>query len=186
MTTTERQSFVKCPFWAAVSMKCSISNGGLFIPLDNHREIFCATPHFRECRQFSLYSENQNYSPEKVRKSVVNRRKYLRFASSHQITRMKVFNSGQPVSYNSTKINTLDVSKGGMRIATDRPVGHETVIQFYFDNSFPHALQKVCGQVAWCNKKADEFGYQAGVCFTTDQMIEEMGRFLDQQHKHLL
>lgn len=166
-------------------MKCSISNGGLFIPLDNHREIFCTSPHFRECQQYTLVSENQKTSSKIVRKTEVNRRKYLRFTTFHQITLLKILKSGNPISRLPHELNTLDVSKGGMRITTDRPIKDTTMIQFSFDDSFPETLRDMTGQVAWCNKQVDARGYQAGIFFTKAALMEEMGRFLEQKRGRL-
>lgn len=66
-------------------------------------------------------------------------------------------------------------------MTTDKPLTHETVIQFSFDDSFPEMLHEVTGQVEWCNKQVDEPGYQAGVSFRGAHIIEAMGRYLEQR-----
>jgi len=165
-------------------MKCSICNGGLFIPLDDHIKKFCESPHFQACKQYADHSENQISLAENVRKSGENRRKFLRIETSHAITLIKIFGSDKqepPFSYNAS---TLDVSKGGMRVATDKPLLYDSVIQFSFDDSFPQSLHGLTGQVKWCNKQLDEPGYQAGVSFQADHVIEAMVHQLGQQHKH--
>ncbi|MCP4338966.1 MAG: PilZ domain-containing protein [Desulfobulbaceae bacterium] len=183
MAATDRKHHSKCPFWSATSMKCSLCNGGIFIPLDDHMESFCNTSHYSACVQYRLHSENQTSLQEKVRKSEENRRKYMRVESSHEITLVKIFESDKPKSYISTSANTIDVSKGGMRLATEKALLHDMLVQFSFDESFPHILHEVTGQVEWCNKQVDEPGYQVGVSFQGDHIIEAMGRHLGQQYE---
>jgi hypothetical protein len=180
VTEIRRKLQEKCPFWVATSMKCSLCNGGLFIPLDDHAETFCYTPLFRACRQYALYSENQILLAEKVRKSEENRRKYLRIETSHQITLVKIFESGKCLSHFSSKAKAIDISKGGMRMVTDTPLADNAMVQFFFDDTFPRILNEISGQVEWCNKQIDEPGYQAGLSFKEAHIIEAMGSFLEQ------
>jgi hypothetical protein len=162
-------------------MKCSACNGGLFIPLDDHIDAFCCTSHFPVCSQYTLYSENQILLLKNVRKSEENRRKHRRIETSQPITLLKIFESGRLASHFLSGARTIDVSRGGMRMTTDKPLTHETVIQFSFDDSFPEMLHEVTGQVEWCNKQVDEPGYQAGVSFRGAHIIEAMGRYLEQR-----
>lgn len=184
MTVKNRTGHVKCPFWTASSMKCSICNDGLFIPLDDHVKIFCESPHFTACKQYTHHSENQISLLENVRKSEENRRKYLRIQTSHAITLVKISGSDKQEPPFSSSANTIDVSKGGMRVATDKPLLYDSVIQFSFDDSLPQSLHGLTGQVKWCHKQLDEPGYQAGVSFQADHIIEAMVRHLGQQHNH--
>lgn len=117
----------------------------------------------------------------KVRKSEENRRKYLRIVTSHQITLVKIFESGKRLSHFSSRAKAIDMSKGGMRMATDDPLADNAMIQFSFDDTFPQILNEVTGQVEWCNKQIDKPGYQAGLSFKETHIIEAMGSYLEQQ-----
>ncbi len=183
MTAINCKNHEKCPFWSAASTKCSLCNGGLFIPLDDHMEAFCKTFRFSACVQYTLHSENQIYLQEKVRISEENRRKYLRIETAHEITLVKILKSGKLVSDFSSDAKTIDVSKGGMRMFTQNPLAYDTLVHFTFDNSFPQALHEVTGQVQWCNKQLNETGYQAGISFQGDHIVEAMGRYLGQKNK---
>lgn len=184
MTATDPKRQTKCPFWSAGSMKCCIANNGLCIPLDDHAEAFCKTSHFSACMQYTLFSENQICLLEKVRKSEENRRKYMRIETSCEITLVKFLKSKQLKSQFSYRAKTIDVSKGGMRMEMDNPLVHDTLVQCSFDDSFPQALHEVTGQVEWCNKQVDGPGYQAGLSFQGDHIVEAMERYLGQQHQH--
>jgi hypothetical protein len=183
MTATDRKHQAECPFWLAASMKCGICNGGICIPLDDHAEAFCKTPHFLACMQYTLHSENHICLLEKVRNSEENRRKYLRIETSQDITLVKIFESGKIVSHFSSAAKTIDMSKGGVRMATKKPLAHDTMVHFSFDDPFPQALHQITGQVEWCNKQVDKPGYQAGVSFQGDHIVEAMGRYLGQQQR---
>ena len=189
MASKDPKHQIKCPFWSMASKKCSIGRNGLFIPLDDHVEAFCKTTHFVACNQYTLYSENQICLLENVRKSVENRRKYMRIERSHDVTLVKNFKPRQlesQFSYEaqfSYKARTIDVSSGGMRMAINNPLLHDTTVHCSFDNSFPPGLHEVTVRVEWCNKQIDEPGYQAGLSFKEDDIVEAMGRYLDQQNQ---
>lgn len=163
-------------------MKCTLGKSGIFIPLDDHVEAFCITPQFSACAHYSLFSENQI---KNVRKSEENRRKFMRIETTHKITLLKILEPDKPESPFLASANTLDLSKGGMRVATEKALLHDMLIQFSFGESFPQILHDVTGQVEWCNKQIDEPGYQVGVSFKEDNVIEVMGRLLEQQQQHI-
>jgi len=180
VTAIKRKRVAICPFWSTVSMKCSISNGGLFIPLDDHAETYCYSLHFGSCNQYTFHSENQILLQGRVRKTEENRRKYLRFETSYCITMVKIFGFGERLSHFLPEAKTIDMSKGGMRMVIDTPLADNAMIQFSFDESFPQILNDITGQVEWCNKQIDAPGYQAGISFKEAHIIEAMGSYLEQ------
>ncbi len=182
MTAINCKHQVKCPFWSAASAQCNVCKSGIFIPLDDHIEAFCTTFHYTACVQYTLHSENQINLQEKVRNSEENRRKYLRIDTSHKITLVKILKYGKLISNFSSDAQTLDMSKGGIRLLTKNPLVYDTLVQFSFDTSFPQALREITGQVQWCKKELDETGYQAGLSFQGDHVVEAMGNYLGQKH----
>lgn len=181
MTAQIRKHHKKCPYWSSTSMQCRLCKEGLYIPLDDYVDVFCKTQRFSACMKYNLHFENQFFLLEKVRKYEENRRKHLRTVTSNEITLVKVFKSGELVSQFTSSAKTIDVSKSGMRMATDKPLIYETTVQFFFTNSFPQALHEITGQVEWCNKQIDEPGYQAGISFQENHIIEAMGSYLRKQ-----
>ncbi len=182
MSSQNPKCHIKCPFWSAESRKCTVGNSGLFIPLDDHVEAFCKTLHFTACTQYALHSENQICLLEKVRKTEANRRKYMRIPTTHDITLVKIFKSKQLESQFSYTAKTIDVSQSGLRVTINNPLIQATTVYCSFDDSFPQALHEVTGRVEWCNKQVDEPGYQAGLSFKGDCVVEAMEDFLGQQH----
>ena len=158
-------------------MKCRVSKGGLFIPLDDHIETYCKTIDYPNCIQHTLHSQNRLKIVERANQNK-NRRKFSRVDACYKITLVRLINTGAVVSHHSAFAETLDLSSGGMRLATNTPLKNDSVLKFSFGNDFPESVQEGIGQVAWCNKEIDNPGYQAGISFQNEQTIEAMDFFL--------
>ena len=167
-----------CPFWSVKSLKCRLCNDGLFIPLDNHIDIYCITGDYPQCLQYSLYMNSPEGKRQQDESQFENRRRHRRIATRHNVTLVKLLHSGEIIPHHSTVAETLDISVGGMRVSMERPLLNNTVVQFSFDDSFPESLQTGIGKILWCNKHIDDNAYQAGLSFQGPHMIEAMGLFL--------
>lgn len=185
MATRDLPHIENCPFWSMLSMKCRICKGGLFIPLDNHIEAYCKTPDFPKCLQYSLHPENHLEIIAKESRKESNRRNFFRIAACHKITLVKLIHSGTVVSHFSTFAKTLDLSSGGMRLTTAKPLTNDSVVQFSFGESFPQDLHEGTGLVAWCSKEIDDPGYQAGISFQEDHLKEAMRLYLGRHHREM-
>ena len=173
-----------CPFWSTQAMKCQLCLEGLFIPLNDHIEVYCKTLHYRQCLQFSQHSASHPQPAERR-----NRRKYERVAASHRVTLVVLLQSGELASHlppahvsaayeSAACCRTLDLGKGGMRLTAEQPLVQATVIRFSFADSFPKSVQTGQGQIAWCNKQQNQPEYQAGIAFKDDRLIDTMGLYL--------
>lgn len=167
-----------CPFWSEISLKCRVCKGGLFIPLDNHIELYCKTPDYPLCLQYDVHKEKHFKIIDKKAVFPDNRRKFIRLEVHLQITLIKHALSEKVGTHSSTVVKTIDLSSGGMRLTTNNPLISKSVVQFSFGNAFPKSLQNFSGKVAWCNKEIDDPGYQAGISFNDEQVIEAMGQHL--------
>ncbi len=166
-------------------MKCRICKGGLFIPLDEHIEIYCKSPDYPQCMQYALHTENRLEISGNLKQSNRNRRKFVRVDVSYKITLVRLINSGSVVSHFSSLAQTLDLSSGGMRLTTNNPLLNNSVIQFSFNDSFPEDLQEGTGLIAWCNKEVDEPGYQAGISFQDEQTVQAMELYLGRHFRDM-
>ncbi len=168
-----------CPFWSETKKECRLCQGGLFIPLDDHIEAYCITTAYPQCLQYSFYQEQQPAASEFQLEQERNRRRFPRVEASYKITLVRMVTSGTVASHLSTFAETLDLSCGGMRLATSKPLSDEALVTFSFDPTFPLELQESSGQVMWCNKEIDHPGYQAGIAFQDEQAREAMANYLD-------
>lgn len=110
-----------------------------------------------------------------------NRRQFHRIEAVYKITLVRSVQTGEMLSHLSTEAKTLDLSMGGMRICSQTPVRDNSIMHFSFDDSFPEVLQDGVGEVMWCNKQIDEPGYQAGIMFHDEMVVEAMGHYLGTQ-----
>ena len=173
-----------CPYWSPISLKCSICTDGLFIPMDDHIEVYCKTEEYPMCLQYNLSHDSINPStahsgplPSK------NRRHYERVESTHRITLVRLSSSGKTASHFSTMANTIDLSMGGLRLRTHEPLINDTVVRFSFDDSVPDLLQSGTATIKWCYRMIDTAEYQAGLAFRSNQTMEAMGMYLG-VHSH--
>jgi hypothetical protein len=185
MATKDTTPIVNCPFWSALSMKCQICKGGLFIPLDDHVEAYCKTPYYSRCLQYGLYPGNHLEISDRVKQSNKNRRKFARIEACYQITLVRLVHSDTIISHFSTFAKTLDLSSGGIRLTTNKPLSNDSLLYFSLSDSFPKNLQEGVGQVAWCNKEIDTPSYQAGISFHDNQTMEAMDLYLGLHHRDI-
>jgi len=174
-----------CPFWSVDSKKCRVCKDGLFIPLEDHIAAYCTSQDHHDCLQYSLHAPKSIKSDYNSEDNIQNRRQSLRIKITNQIELLKLIKSGEIVQQISEKAKTLDISKIGMRLHTDIPLISDTVIQFSFNDKFPQALRTGAGLVEWCNKQIDAPGYQAGISFQSDRLIEAMDTFLEPHLRHI-
>lgn len=163
-----------CPFWSVNSKKCRVCDDGLFIPLEKHIAAYCTSKDHPHCLQYSLHAPKDQGAASQS----ANRRQTLRIKLSNQIQLLKLITSGQVIRQLTGKAETLDVSHIGMRLQTDIPLVHDSVVQFAFNDKFPSTLKKGVGVVEWCNKQIDSPGYQAGISFQSSKLVKAMDTFL--------
>lgn len=174
----------KCPFWSSNTMKCRISKGGLFIPLDDHISVYCTSFDYPQCLQYSLQENDPATITQIVDQIAENRRKHKRIATQQRVTLVQSTHSGKIISHKSAVAHTLDVSQGGMRLSTFQPLRGDSIVEFSFHEPFPLTLHSALGHVAWCNKQINEPGYQAGIAFKNERVIQAMGNFLGANFEH--
>lgn len=159
--------------------------GGLFIPLDEHMEVYCNTPDYSQCLQYSMHPKPHPVTNGSVCKINKNRRNSERLKVRYTITLVRLLQSERVVSHFSTHATTLDLSNGGMRLTTSKPLSNDTIVHFSFGDSFPQSFKECTGHVEWCNKEIDSPDYQAGISFHDSHLIEAMGLYLGLQHRQM-
>ncbi|MBW2659737.1 MAG: PilZ domain-containing protein [Deltaproteobacteria bacterium] len=181
-------------------MKCKLCNDGLFIPLEDHINIYCKTANYPQCLQYSLYADAGSSSPAGDDYTLKNRRQFPRTEVQHRITLIKYTQSGEIATHYPVTAKTLDVGAGGMQITiTDplapdtevqfafddsfpKPLQSGTEVQFAFDDSFPKPLQSGTGRIEWCNRMVDGSAYHAGLSFKEKEISRAMEFYLGLQH----
>lgn len=173
-----------CPFWSPVSLKCSLCSEGLFIPLDDHIEVYCKTEEYPMCLQYNLSTEPP-LSPVTDSATITNdnRRKYIRVESTHRITLVRLSGTGKIASHFSMPASTIDMSMGGLRLRSPEPLINDTVVRFSFDDMVPELLQSGTAIIKWCHRLVDKSEYHAGLAFRSSQTVEAMGMYLGMHNR---
>ena len=177
MSDRPATKYICCPYWSLETRKCRVQRAGLFIPLEDHVEVYCRTGRFPQCIQFSHHTTSQLLLADKLARSDNNRRKHQRIRIEHNVTLAKLSDQNRSVRIMNTA-KTLDVSIGGMRLTTTTPLQSEGTIRFCFEETLPDHYVAGTGHIAWCNKQIDEPGYQAGVIFDGEGLVQAMGSYL--------
>jgi hypothetical protein len=157
-------------------MKCLVSRGGLFIPLDHHIELFCTTAEHCSCLQYISHQTHGEQLLIDNMQEKLNRRHYLRVEAKHRLKLMRMMAGGSQLA---VPAKVLDLSQGGMRVSLESPLTGDSLLQFSFEPSFPAGFHEGLGQVAWCHKEIAQAGYQAGIAFQDAAQIRAMASYLE-------
>jgi PilZ domain len=172
-----------CPFWSETSKKCQICQGGLFIPLDDHIEAYCTTLSYPQCVQYTLEHDQEYLRQGLNQKMFRNRRQFPRSQTCWKINLVRLSTSNTVATHFSAIAETIDLSRTGMRLNTQKPLPDSALLSFSFGHSFPKTPDDSIGEVMWCNKEIDSPGYQAGIAFKDDITKEAIAAYLD-LHQH--
>ncbi len=167
-----------CEFWSASEHTFKVCNSGLFIPLEDHIEIYCKTSEHILCIQYNM---NIQLTQKQNSGSSVNRRQHLRVKESGQISLVRLNESGNVVSHLPEKASMLDLSMGGMRVNSRELLLNDSIVQFTFSGDDAHStMQSGIAKVRWSCPINNDALYQIGLAFQSDQTIEAVGRHLGQ------
>ncbi len=173
-----KKSTSACEFWSPSENTCKVCDSGLFIPLDDHIEIYCKTPEHALCIQYNM---NIQTVQDEDRWSSVNRRRHMRVKEKQQISLVRLNESGNVVSHLPEKANVLDLSMGGMRVNSREMLMHDSIVQFTFTgDDIPTTMQSGIAKVRWSCPINNDTLYQVGLAFQGDQTIEAIGKHLGQ------
>lgn len=174
--TMSTKKETSCPFWSPVKRSCSIALDGLFIPTEDHIEIYCKTSDYPFCAQY-----NGQLDSGVPACSINDRRHFGRYISSHRITLVKTNDSHEqtPVTVLAT---TIDLSEGGIRVFSAENLTEATTLHFSLDENFPEQLQSGVAEIKWCLPQISSNGFQAGLAFKDDAFITAMSSYLEASH----
>jgi len=145
----------------------------LYIPLDNHIQIYCESSNYSLCSQYIESDDTKKSSTG----SKLNRRKHTRISSKQPITIVYLNDSGNVVSKEIHKAMTIDFSKGGMRLFTDEPIMKNSLIQFSLDDTDSNKSEEGIAISRWCNQLQNEDGYHIGFAFHNKETTTRMSHY---------
>jgi len=165
-----------CPFWSNLAQKCRISSDGLFIPLDDHIDLYCTTADYSLCLQYSMNNDIPDIADDVA--ELQNRRNFPRVEAQYRVTLVKITETGRLAKHFSLHATTLDISNGGMRLATSEQLVDDTRIAFSFIDNLPKGLQSGIAKIKWSKKNEATGTYHAGLAFE-DPPSRAIGAYLE-------
>lgn len=165
-----------CPFWSPTSGNCKISHEGLFIPLDNHTNIFCKSGEYCGCEHYCVNSTTDDSS---VCNTVSERRLSDRHSGFQEI---KIIQSAEYIDDKSPQLSAhvVDFSRKGIRLLAATQLDRDSTVTCSLDDSFPEHLRSAAAMIRWCRPLRNNNGYQAGLSFLDDRISKALGSCDDQ------
>ena len=166
-----------CPFWSPTSGNCKISNEGLFIPLDDHIDIFCKSDEYSGCEHFCVNSATGNKT---VCNTVSERRRSDRHSGFQEI---KIIQSPEYTDQQSSHLSAhvVDFSENGIRLLAATQLDRDSTVTCALDDRYPEHLRSAAAMIRWCRPLRNNGGYQAGLSFRDSRISIALSSGVEQR-----
>ncbi len=157
---------------------CSLTKGGIFIPLPEHIEMFCKTPHYLECEQ---YFRNNHLNSELSNEEIFidnGRRHFRRIPDILALTLSNCDETGHPSQIIDAHACTLDLSPGGMLLESRQALMMNNLVAFTFGPHFSTPNHTGIGQVRWCKEAKKTDAFHAGLSFVDASTKQALGHHM--------
>ncbi len=166
-----------CPHYEALLKRCLLSRGGVYVPVDEHVRQSCQSEQYGRCEILlanGRMSEMLNV-PREANGS--ERRRYTRVPDRISMTLALLDVPGEEDALLDDNAFTLDLSEGGMCLASHRALEVGSQLSFRFGHEFRQELLGT-GRVRWCTSPDDSPLFHAGMMFTDPRISQAVGHYL--------
>ena len=150
----------RCVFWSDSRRRCTASLQGLFIPAESYIVSYCTSQNFIACK---WHQREMQLQKSMLAGFPVNRRKHSRRAVRYPVTLRSVNRS--PDTTSSSMAATIDISNGGMQVASRKPLVASTLVRLIYNCSVGAESHEDLVLVRWCHFRQDTMNYRAGLSF---------------------
>ena len=163
-----------CPHWAQDDRRCLLSCSGLYIPVQEHIDIYCRGGNYACCSQFinCLAVDNKNTADQGLnlrRFSRIPARFSFRLAASEEEDVNRIIDDAA---------TTVDFSPGGIRFESYRSLKKGARVTFSLNGDFAEPPLHGIGQVKWCYSLENSPIYHAGIAFADPDVAGAIRRRL--------
>jgi len=153
---------------------CTMTKGGVYLPLPEHIEMFCKTPYFTDCHQYIRGNKLSSTSDlnESLRHN--GRRQFRRVPDMLSLILSDCDISGAPCQLIDDQAFTIDLSPGGLRLESRKKLTPNHLIAFTFGPDFSLSNIGGVGQIRWSCESDQPDVFHAGLEFrdhATKQVI---------------
>jgi hypothetical protein len=170
----------KCPYWSKNNgHDCRMTKGGLYIPMPEHIDLFCSTPHYIKCHQYMRGCELLQETAKKYGFIVDGgRRRFRRVSERISLAVSLCDNDRRAIELLDDQAMTLDLSLGGLRIESHREISPNTLVAFEFGPDFSAPELIGIGEVKWCESKNGSGLFETGIAFSDFSLTQAIGNHL--------
>ncbi len=163
-----------CPHWAQNDRLCLLSCSGLYLPVQEHIDIYCRGGNFVSCSQFINCMEvdkktTADHGMNLRRFSRVPARFSFRLAESDADDVNRVIDAAA---------TTVDLSPGGIRFESYRSLQKGKKVIFSLNGDFSERPLRGVGQVKWCHSLENAPLYHAGIAFADSKIASAISERL--------
>ncbi len=162
-----------CPHWKPPKCASTISNTGIFIPLNHKIKTNCESNKHSLCPQYTANDAMHSNSN-------MNKRKTKRIKNHHPITILHLNQAGDVIDSKINEATIVDMSQDGMSLKTNTPIYKDSLIQFFLNDSSQDNLNMHFGLAVskWCSEREDK-GYHIGFAFHSKETARTMDDYLN-------
>lgn len=164
-----------CLYWSQERGECTLTKRGLFIPTQDHIEIYCTSSQFYKCHHY--ISGRELIEQEKLDYSQSygdNRRFFQRKEGRYSVKLESCDSSGVPTGNFHTEAQTIDLSAGGMRIETPSEIPQSSLIAFRFGAEFFIPDFAGFGEIRWSDNNGSQ-KFLSGLSFVENRVKRAIG-----------
>ncbi len=163
-----------CCYLCKNTFECSLQNGGVFVPLQDHFEQFCLTDKFVNCHHFIEYATACGVAPTsafascKLPSLPSEKRVCVRKKAEFPVT-LSSYDRERAVMVDfasNALVQTIDFGMGGMRVRSTKQMAKQGLLFFSFGEGFIAPLLHGFAEVCWQKKSSDDGDWEAGLSFT--------------------
>jgi len=168
-----------CPYFQPINAGgCTMTKGGLYIPLPEHIEEFCKTPRFSDCQQ---YLRGRQLLRQAAQETAVadSRRHFPRRRSQLPVILAHCDAQGKPMDVIDSNAITIDLSLGGLGLQSAKELPASRVLHFQLLS--PRHQQRFAGtgEVRWSFHDQRSGRYRAGLSFVDNTISQELREHFD-------
>lgn len=150
----------QCPCWSSDQEgKCTITEGGVYLPLAQHIWLFCLSAEYASC---SRYIQGRECI---ANREALERRRFRRYEKKCNIAIDVCDPTDGSPALSKYNVRTLDVSLHGMKIESPEKIPTDTIVGFQFDPAFSPDVLAGSGSVKWCRQQAGSEKFEFGLAF---------------------
>lgn len=169
-----------CPYFQPMHEgACTMTKGGLYIPLPEHIEEFCKKPRFDECQQYLRGRQLLRQPAQEITATPDSRRHFPRRRNHLPVVLSHCDAQGKPEDIIDRSAITIDLSLGGLGLQSSQELPAAKVLHFQLLSPQHQKRFSGMGEVRWSFRDQQSGRYRAGLSFVGNTISQELRQHFD-------